>query len=817
MSAAGRPVAGVVLAVVAVGSLLGAGGAVAGTSASAGLPAVPAGHRPGPAALYLPPADAPQLQNTGPWTAQPILVSGAQSYRDGEWLYQDFLNDDHGAAGLKDPNDPYGASGHLYSPAGGSFTYPTDKVYANNAADLVELRVKPLSAATAFRVTLNTLEDAARSAFTIALGDGAAVAWPHAAGVRSPAKVFLTWHGSTAELLDAATGKPVTPAPTAAVDLTRRQVTVLVPHAGWDPGTGKVRTTIGVGLWNKATNAYLAPKPGAADATTPGGGTPNGVAIVNVGPRFAEPVPKFFGSNMADTAVAGEVSAPWWRDRQQSEQLAVGDVTPFSADVDFGKLARRVRDDSAVPVTGAMDRILASHYTFGQGLDPTKICYTLGTFDAGAKCIGRFVGQLQSYALYVPHKPVPAKGFGLTLLLHSLSANYNQYLASHNQSELGERDAGSVVVTPSGRGPDGFYKGIAEADTFETWADVARHYKVDADWADVTGYSMGGFGTYRLLARWPDLFAKGWSVVGEPQSVSDQLVSLRNTPLLAWNSAEDELVNVNTSENAVKADTAAGIRFEEDKFLTADHLTLAANDEFGPGSAFLGSARVDRNPFHVTYVVDPTEDNVRATTIADHAYWLSNLRPRTTGNGSVDAVSQAFGTTDAKVLPVQTGAGVLIGGEIPAMAYVSRSQQWGPLGHVAPANALTLKATNLRTATVALDRARLTARRTLTLDVSADGPTALVLTGSSPAGIHATRDGKPAALTRSGSTLTLPVTSGHAVYVLSTGTGSVAAAPRVAPALGQLPRTGGSPAAALLGLVLLGAGLATGRRFARAT
>jgi pimeloyl-ACP methyl ester carboxylesterase len=282
-------------------------------------------------------------------------------------------------------------------------------------------------------------------------------------------------------------------------------------------------------------------------------------------------------------------------------------------------------------------------------------------------------------------------------------------------------------VTPSGRGPDGFYAGVAEADTFETWADVARHYKVDADWASVTGYSMGGFGTYRLLARWPDLFARGWSVVGEPGSVDDQLVSLRNTPLLAWNSTEDELVNINTSENAVKANTAAGIRFEEDKFLTADHLTLAANDEYGPGAAWLGTQRVDRNPYHVTFVVDPTEDNVKATTVADHAYWLSSLRPRKTGDGIVDAVSGAFGVTDAKVQPVQTGAGVLTGGEIPAMAYVSRSQQWGPFGHAPAADSLRLTLTNLQSMTVDMARAGLTCGAQLI--VKTDGPVTVTLAG----------------------------------------------------------------------------------------
>ena len=162
---------------------------------------------------------------------------------------------------------------------------------------------------------------------------------------------------------------------------------------------------------------------------------------------------------------------------------------------------------------------MASRYVFGQGLDPTQVCFTLASNSGtGAKCRGRFVGQLQPYALYVP-KSEPAGGYGLTLLLHSLSANYNQYSASRNQSQLGDRAPGSLVITPNGRGPDGFYAGVPEADTFEVWADVARHYRIDPSLVDVSGYSMGGFGTYRLLARWPDLFARGFSVVGAPGSV----------------------------------------------------------------------------------------------------------------------------------------------------------------------------------------------------------------------------------------------------------------------------------------------------------
>ncbi|MDX6642747.1 MAG: hypothetical protein QOD76_709, partial [Solirubrobacteraceae bacterium] len=108
------------------------------------------GPRPGPDLLYAPLANAPQLQNTGVWRASPILVSGASAYRHGEFLYQDFLYDDHGARGLqRDQNDareaPGGsqANGDLFAAPNGTYTYPTDTVYAGNAADLVELRVRP--------------------------------------------------------------------------------------------------------------------------------------------------------------------------------------------------------------------------------------------------------------------------------------------------------------------------------------------------------------------------------------------------------------------------------------------------------------------------------------------------------------------------------------------------------------------------------------------------------------------------------------------------------------------------------------------------
>src|SRR5436305_5820381 len=314
----------------------GAVAAMAAPSAAASsLPSVKSGARPGPDILYAPAVDAPQLQNSGPWRAPPILVSGAEAYRDHEFMYQDYLYDDHGADETADPNDPFSEVEQLFSPIHGTLDYPSDPVYADNAADLVELRAKPLAGETAFRVTLNTLKDASRVAFTIALGDSPVPhPWPYGAGVSSPAQLFLTVHGTTATLADAATGHAISPAPAVSVDMARRQFDVRVPHAAWDPGQSTVRMAAGVGPWDGAAGTYL--QPGRTrSATQPGGAAAGGPALFNMAFRTAEKVPDLAALGIANTIVEGGAGAKedgsFWRERRQGDILATRDVSHFHA------------------------------------------------------------------------------------------------------------------------------------------------------------------------------------------------------------------------------------------------------------------------------------------------------------------------------------------------------------------------------------------------------------------------------------------------------------------------------------------------------
>ncbi len=94
------------------------------------------------------------------------------------------------------------------------------------------------------------------------------------------------------------------------------------------------------------------------------------------------------GVTIGDAAAGGAVQAAWWREQRAGRRARLGDVTPFNAEVDFAKLAAGTDDDSGVPKTGPINRILASRHLSGRAIDPA-VCFDLaGGLGAGAKCDG---------------------------------------------------------------------------------------------------------------------------------------------------------------------------------------------------------------------------------------------------------------------------------------------------------------------------------------------------------------------------------------------------------------------------------------------
>jgi dienelactone hydrolase len=660
------------------------------------------GPRPGPDILYAEPARAPQLTNTWVWQAEPILISGASAYRQGEFLYQDFLYDDLGAAGR--------------------YTYPTHRDYARNAADLVELRITPLRTATAIRLTYNTLIEPKLTATTIALGSSPTpVPVPHGANARMPAQVFLTTHGWDADVVDAATGAELKVRPRVTVDQWRRQVSVRVPYRAFDTRGQTVRVAAATGLWNRAANRYLLPRTGAADAKTPGGAAGQSpTAFFNVAFRYDEP---FNGM---------------WSSSRQSAALASGDLSAFFATVDFAKLHDRVTDDmpgqpGGVPQTGAMIRILASHFEDGQGR---------GT-PAGVPCIPpprplQYAGQLQPYSIYVPDKPVPPQGFGLRLELHTCEGNHELQAPA---PAIANQGTGSIVIRSNARGTQYWYYGEALAEVFEMWADVARRFKLDPDNTALEGISMGGYGTLKLASQWPDLFQAGAPMVpcmsagigylgdgtvpgGEGSLIRNWAPSLRHVPMQTMYAAADGVCNT-WSQRQLRDDLdALGYRYDWREF-AGDHVSFLRGLDYRPLAEHLSSYRVDRNPPRVTYRLNESANQPQLGLNADHAYWLSDIRLRDRGSalGTIDVFSHGFGLSDAPVLDRQTGTGSMSSGH----TYTFQAREWGIPATKPPANRLDIDADNVRSVTIDPGRARVDCDADMR--VTTDGRLAVKLAG----------------------------------------------------------------------------------------
>ena len=690
--------------------------------------------------LYAAAATPPQLANTGIFSAAPILVSGASSYRSGEYVYQDFLYDDHGAAGTRDPSQQLEAVANQNAGFAGTYTYPTNANYAGNAADLVEIRLKPTADATAFRITLNSMADPTLYAFTIGLGGSTITyAMPHGANAVEPADVFVTVHGSTGDVVNAATGATLGSA-TVSLDQLHRQVTVLLPYTIYDTrNNAALRVAVASGLWNNATSAYLVPQV-ASSATVPGG---SGVALApaaffNVGFRHTEPA---VGENeITDTAT-------YWRDSAQAAALKAGNISPFFDVVDMTKVAAGANDDmpglpQGVPTSGHINRILPSNYEPLQGRS-FGICTGIATY-----CAPEYGSALQPYSVYVPVEAPPGGGYPLTLLLHSLSCNYNQFANTRYEKEFGERNGGSLVITTEGRGPDNWYYNLGEADVFEVWADVARHYPINSNIIALTGYSMGGYATWKLGVLFPDLFGKMQPTVGPtfvgvdatgsggPTDTLQMFAALRNIPILSWHSSTDRFVQTNFVVDEELKLAALSEDYEVDLFQPADHTTLAINDQFAPAATFLGSTQTNANPAHVTFVRNPSMDSSAYDVIADHAYWVSNIVERDTSmtTGTIDAFSAGFGVGDPPTSGTLPVAGVLTGGSLlPALDYAGFRDTYGVAPVKPVADALTISVTNIATASIVPSRARIDCNAAL--NVTTDGPFALTLLGC-PQGTH---------------------------------------------------------------------------------
>ncbi len=272
----------------------------------------------------------------------------------------------------------------------------------------------------------------------------------------------------------------------------------------------------------------------------------------------------------------------------------------------------------------------------------------------------------------------------------------------------------------------------AEADVFEVWRDVARHVRLDPDRVAISGYSMGGFGTYRLASAYPDLFGRAFTGVGPAGSGRAGLEqNVRWVPFMNWVAVADELITYNRARAAQDSMVAAGMPSQMWSF-AGEHFTLAIQDEWGAAASFLGDSTVHRRPWHVSYAFAAQDAEPSLGLDRDGAYWVSGLQPRDPAVlGRIDARSLLTGERDAEPVAV-SGArlgvggfplGARIGDGVPTPPVAVEGLAVGPASPSAPPErTIELDLKNVSTATLDLTGAGVHGRAPVLLRIVSDGP-----------------------------------------------------------------------------------------------
>lgn len=151
--------------------------------------------------------------------------------------------------------------------------------------------------------------------------------------------------------------------------------------------------------------------------------------------------------------------------------------------------------------------------------------------------------------------------YPLVLFLHGMGErgnDLNKVKVHGIPKVVEEKEFPFIMVAP--QCPDDLYR-------YSTWInlmdelkalidDVAVNYRVDKQRIYVTGLSMGGYGTWEIAKRYPELFAAAAPICGGG-SVKN-IERLKDVPVWAFHGAKDDVVLLEESEVMVEALRKAG-------------------------------------------------------------------------------------------------------------------------------------------------------------------------------------------------------------------------------------------------------------------
>lgn len=322
-------------------------------------------------------------------------------------------------------------------------------------------------------------------------------------------------------------------------------------------------------------------------------------------------------------------------------------------------------------------------------------------------------GRWQPYGLYLPpdYLATSPELTPLDIWLHYRGGKAHSGAAWTPRliQQLGA-EPGHVVVTPRGRGTSTWYVTQAHQDVFEVLADVQTLLpNLDPQRRYLSGYSMGGYGTYLFGLLYPDQFAAGfsssgavtqgaWTGLGPDGFPCDQpggeipgvgsasspcfveanegranaqlnyrlLENARHFPLTIHHGSNDELALTPGALRMAERLLTLGYRHDATTFLGYEHFTQAIVDEWADGVAYLHQFVTPTQPRTITYKRLPALlealNTVRAGEVEfdfnpDGAWWVDALRVRDPDPadpeqfGLIEAVSEALPAATSLPIP----------------------------------------------------------------------------------------------------------------------------------------------------------------------
>ncbi len=106
---------------------------------------------------------------------------------------------------------------------------------------------------------------------------------------------------------------------------------------------------------------------------------------------------------------------------------------------------------------------------------------------------------------------------------------------------------------------------------FEILEQVLREYRTDRDRVYLTGFSMGGFGSWELAVARPDVFAAIMPICGKVQFDPSLLVNIKDMPVWAFHGRLDQHVPVSGTREAIEALRSLGARPKYDEYENDNH------------------------------------------------------------------------------------------------------------------------------------------------------------------------------------------------------------------------------------------------------